>query len=209
MKKLDRLGWIVAAAMAGALVMSGFQGTNMKFANCDVEKVFNSSNLTKENQEQLQEYGNKRFRILQFLGANLAMAPTDTQTFADLTLMAKPSDADTQKLAAVTKAAAAESQKQADLAQKPSPTADDQKTLSEYHNRASVNKDFTQHLEAAYEKDIKTEQDKLKTDALDKVRKTISEVARKQGYSIVFNLDSAPFAANNLTDEVVKEVNKS
>jgi Skp family chaperone for outer membrane proteins len=126
-----------------------------------------------------------------------------------LTLLAKPTDADTQKLAQITKAASTENQKQADLAQKASPTADDQKALSDYHARATVNKEFTQKLEQTYEKDIRTEQDKLKNDALDKVRKTIGDLARKQGYSIVFNLDSAPFAANNLTDEVVKEVNKS
>jgi Skp family chaperone for outer membrane proteins len=209
MSKSDKLGWIVAAGMAGALVMSGFQGTGMKFANCDVEKVFNVSNLTKENSDQLQRYGAKRVDILKFLGANRAMSPADTQTYADLELLAKPSDAETQKLNAIIAAAEKENAAQNDLIQKANPTADDQIKISSYRDKNRVNTEFTQKLEAKYDSDIREQQTKLKNDALDKVRKTIADLARKQGYSIVFNIDSAPFAANNLTDEVVKEVNKS
>jgi Skp family chaperone for outer membrane proteins len=197
--------------LVGAMAMSGFQGSSLKFANVDVEKVFNSSSLTKENQEQLQLYGSKRLDILRFLGANRAMMPSDTQTYADLMLMVKPSDSDTQRLASIVKAAQAESQKQSDLMQKSDKTltSDDNRNLSDYHGRMQVNTDFTQKLEAKYDQEIRDEQTKLRNDALEKVRKTVGEMARKQGYSIVFSLDAAPFAQNNLTEEVTKEVNKS
>ncbi len=80
--------------------------------------------------------------------------------------------------------------------------------MSDYSARAAQNNDFGHSLEQQFDTEIKQKQLSLHDAAMGKVRTAVKDVAQKQGYTIVFGVDAAPYAANDLTAEVLKVVKK-
>ena len=51
--------------------------------------------------------------------------------------------------------------------------------------------------------------EKAQNDAISKIRDIVSQVAKEQGFSVVFSSQVAPYSANDLTDAATKLMNKS
>src|SRR5579862_8759583 len=97
--KLDKLGWVTAAGLAGAMFVAGFQGNQPKFANVDLEKVFQESDAYKQGNIQLQSYAQPRIEVLQFVKNNSAMKPSDAQ---DYVAIAVQPNGDTAKMSKIS-----------------------------------------------------------------------------------------------------------
>ncbi|HWD38096.1 MAG TPA: OmpH family outer membrane protein [Fimbriimonas sp.] len=203
--KFDKLGWVVAAGLASAIFVSGFQNSNPKFANVDISKIGQDSELAKKDNDALQKFGTARFDVIRFIQQNLAMLPDDAKRYADLKTRPTIDQTAIQKIEsdATTQAA-----KQRDLIGKPSPTTEEQAQLKEFNDRRAANQQFLQTLDAQYRREIDDKSQTLRNEVLDKVRASIKDIASRQGYSVVFNVESAPYAANDITPEVVKAVGK-
>lgn len=211
--KTEKLGWLVAAALAGAMsvsALSGFQAnTAPKFATVDIGKVFDESSLAATNTDQLEAARKLRSGILEFINANRAMDPKDAERLATLTL----------KGAAVTPAEKAEldklkaggedaTRKQRDLSTKNPPTDADKAALSDFGGKVQANNALLGRLQGVYENDLQNIGSDLREKTLTRVRDVVKSLAAKGGYTVVFSSASAPYAANDLTDEALKALKK-
>jgi Skp family chaperone for outer membrane proteins len=206
--KFDKLGWVVAAALAGAMFGLGFQPTNNKFASVDIATVFNNAKDTATNNEALQSFVRKHYDVLNFLKNHPVMLPADVSKYPDLKLKPNPTPADTQELNRIEGDAVAAMQKQQELVQKANPTADDLKQLNDYSQRMNDDKGSLAGLEQRYDQEAQKQQATLRDAVLKKVKDAIRSVAVRDGYTIVFNSDSAPYAANDITPDCQKAVDK-
>ena len=206
--KLDRMGWIVAAGLAGAMFGMGMQSQTPKFANVDMAKVFDESDLTKSSNGDLQAYQKDRVDVLQFLQQNLAMKPDDAQKFADLSLKSPRTAAEDAELKRIRADADQASTLQRGLMTKQNATAQDNATMAQYRTNEEANNELGKVLEQRYEADIQNKRQQLHDQAMEKVRDAVADVARKQQYTIVFGADAAPFASNDLTADALKVVKK-
>ena len=59
-----------------------------------------------------------------------------------------------------------------------------------------------------YQAQLKTLSDKDNAEFTQSVKEAISAVAQQQGLAVVFTSDIAVYTANDITDDVVKRINK-
>ena len=208
----SKLGWPVAAALAGVLAMgalSGFQGnTAAKFATVDTIKAFNDSPLTTANEQILRDADRTRTNVLQFINQNRAMDPADAKKLADLSIKEKPTPADQAEITRLRTAAEAATQKRVELSTKNPPSDAERTQLAEFGTRSTTNTNLVQMLAGQYGNDVQEMQGDLRNKTMVRVREVVRTVAAKGGYTVVFDTSAAPYAANDITDEVSKVLKK-
>lgn len=211
--KTDKLGWLVAAALAGAMsvgALSGFQGnTAPKFASVDIAKVFDESSLAATNTTAIEDARKLRAGILEFVNANRAMETKDAQRLSDL--MAKgdaASAAEKSEIEKIKTAAAESTRKQRELQTKNPLTDADKAALSDYAAKVQANNALLGQLQGKYEGDLQNMLRDSREKTLVRVRDVIKSIAAKGGYTVVFSSEAAPYASNDLTDEALKTLKK-
>jgi Skp family chaperone for outer membrane proteins len=206
--KLDRMGWFVAVALIGVMCGSGFKAPTDKVGSVDINKVFADSDYSKKQQEQLREAGTTRRGVLDLLHAYAVMRPEDAQRFADLSLKEKPTPEDKAEEDKITQAAKDADTIYRGLATKANPTPAELAQIEDFNRRKDRISVLQQQWAQQFQDQMNAMTDKVRTDAVGKVREAIGQVARDQGYSVVFSTEFAPYCSNDLTDAATKAINK-
>lgn len=206
--KFDKFGWVVAAGLASAILVSGFDAAPPKFASVDIGKVGQDSDVAKRANDDLQKFGGARSAVLSLIKNNPGMLPDDATKYADLKTKPTLTPADQTEITRIEADALTQTNKRRELISRTNPTPDEQKQLIDFQQRGSKNGEIYQTLGQKYQTEISEKEQSMRNDVLDKVKTAIKEIATKQGYSIVFSSESAPYAANDITPEVIKNVSK-
>lgn len=205
--KFERLGWVVAAALAGAMFGMGFQGTSGKTGTVNIQKVFESSDFAKKQTELLRNMAQARQGSVEFVQTHPSINPEDAAKFRELTAKATPTALEKTEIERIRKQAQADEQRHRELTTKGNLTDADVKAYEDLNRRREANKRLLGQWSQEIGFEIQDKQNSLRQEALDRVDAAVAEVARKEGYSIVFSNVSAPYAANDLTDATLKAMN--
>jgi len=202
---------IVVAAIGivtlGGLV--GFQATSTKIGVVDNRKVVGSSEIYRKSRETLNNATSIRQSILEFIIANRTMKKEDAQRFRDLTLKNLPTEVEKSELEKIKAGALDGEKRKRELELKNPPSADETKALEEFRNRQAGTGDLLQEWQKEFQQELEQLDAKIGQDLEKTVKDAIQEVGKKQGYSVVYASTVAPYAANDITDEVLKAVNKA
>ncbi|MDQ2801118.1 MAG: OmpH family outer membrane protein, partial [Armatimonadota bacterium] len=95
-----------------------------------------------------------------------------------------------------------------DLQQKREPSPSDTSTLDTLTTRYKTGQQALQEIGDGYQAQLKTLSDKDNTEFTQAVREAIAAVAQQKGLSVVFTSDIAVYTTNDITDDVVKRINK-
>ena len=197
---IQKLGWVVAAALAGSMVGMGFHAPGEKTGNVDIGKIFNECDLVKKQTEALKNQFGVRQSLVDFLKANPFLSTEKMTRFRDLSVKTTVlSAAEKTELEAIKAEDLDNANKLRTLSQKEKPTAAEIATIEELNKRKDVQE---------FSDDMQSKQGSSRTDILQKIQDGITKTAKEQGYSVVFSREAAPFSANDITPEVLKTVNK-
>lgn len=204
---LQKLGWVLAAGIAGAMFAAGFQVKAEKVGVVDIQYVFQNSDLTHNKQDELKNMGQARSDILQFVHTYRTIKPDQADRFKALSLKGILTPAETTELQKLKADVVAQDQSYKALQTKANPTQEEvtrlQTTSTQVQNMAGTEQLWAQQ----FDQDIRDRQDKLRQEVLGKVQDSVEEIGKKQGFSLVFVKDVAPYAANDLTADVLKVMN--
>ncbi|MFZ4507909.1 MAG: OmpH family outer membrane protein [Fimbriimonas sp.] len=207
MRNTDKLGWIIAALMAGFMVGTGFQGQAIKVGTVDLEKVFNDSEYVKKQNEGLRALGQTRQDILEFVAANKTMKPEDAAKFRDLSLKTTPTAEDKAALEKLKADAVASDRRFRELQTKANATDAEQALLREFNQRNQAAPAMLQRWEQEFSTELRDTQDKLRVESLSRAKDAVRQVAAKDGFSVIFAEQVAPYSANDVTDSSLKAMN--
>jgi Skp family chaperone for outer membrane proteins len=205
--KFDQLGWVVAAAIGGVMLASGFQGPTDKTGVVDIGSVVDKSNYGQANSAQFAAMKAARQGLLEFVDQNSVLTTEQAEQLHSLTVKDSPTDADK---AAITKTEAdvtASTKNYQALSGKTNLTPEEQTQLSEYSHRAEVMQQTQQRWYNEFMSSLQDWSDQKKLDSINKARNAVQTVAKAQGYTIVFDESVAPFGANDLTDAALQAMN--
>ncbi len=205
--KIERLGWIVAAALAGAMIGMGFQEKGTKTGTVDLERVFNESAYAKSQTEGLRNMGQARVTVVEFLRTYRTLKPEDANKFRDLSLKATPTAADKAELERIKNQAMSDEQKYRELSTKDKPTQAEVNQIEEFNRRKDTTANLLEKWNGEFTNELQTRQESLRGETLQRVKDAVAQVAKDQGYSIVFVQNVAPYSANDLTAEALKAMN--
>ena len=206
---IQKLGWVVAAALAGSMVGMGFHAPGEKTGNVDIGKIFNECDLVKKQTEALKNQFGVRQSLVDFLKANPFLSTEKMTRFRDLSVKTTVlSAAEKTELEAIKAEDLDNANKLRTLSQKEKPTAAEIATIEELNKRKDAALTVLERWVQEFSDDMQSKQGSSRTDILQKIQDGITKTAKEQGYSVVFSREAAPFSANDITPEVLKTVNK-
>lgn len=206
--KFDQLGWVVAAAIGGVMLASGFQGATDKTAVVDIGTVVDKSNYGQANAAQFATMKAARQGLLEFVDQNPVPTTEQALQLHDLVVKDSPTDADKAQITKIEADITASAKNfQALSGKTDSLTPEEHTQLGEYQHRAEVMQQTQQRWYNEFMSSLQDWSDQKKLDSVNKARVAVQSVAKAQGYSIVFDESVAPYGANDLTDAALQAMN--
>lgn len=205
--KYQQLGWVVAGTLTGIMLGSGFQAKTDKVGVVDLGEVFSTSDYAKTQTDTLRTMGQIRQDLIQFVNTYPVFSQEQAQRFRELSVKPQPTPAEKAELEKIKQDVIAQDKKFKALQTKPSPTPEEVAQLREFNDRAQAMVKTLDRWSREFSDEFQSMQDKLRADTLERVKAAVKEVGQKQGYSIVYSQDAAPYAANTITQEALKAMN--
>jgi Skp family chaperone for outer membrane proteins len=203
----QNLGWAAFAALLGFTVFSGFQPAQEKTGVVDMNKVISESKLGKKNVDDLQAMVASRQNLLTFLDTNRVATQEQATKLRGYALKGAPlTEAERQDDERIKNEIAASNKTLGDLNQKPNPTDQDRLQLQEFNQRVRTMVQLLQAWNSEFSEDLSRRQGEMRRTEIDRAREALNTVSKKAAYSVVFEMQVAPYGANDLTAEVTKEL---
>lgn len=198
---------VMALGAVTLVSMLGFQGASTKVGSVDVVGVQQGSDYTRQVGETLNAERNRRTDILKFVDTYRSMKREDALRFRDLSLKATLTDAEKTELDRIKNAALESDKRFNDLVQKTNPTPDELKAIEEFRNRQATTGDLLRTWQQEFQQELNQIQNRTLADVGKRVLGAIRDLGKKQGYSVIYDAQVAPYTANDVTEAVIKELN--
>ncbi len=202
-----QLGWILAMSLLAVVVAGGFQGPTEKSGVVDFSKFVDESDLGKQVKDQFEQMKAAREGLLEFVDANRVLTQEQAQQIRNLSLKIGPTPEDKALLDRLKADVVAQCKKSTELSTKQTLTPEERTLLEEYARRSQTMSDVAQRWLREFGNEMQGWMDKQKLVIIEKARLAISEVAKAQSFTIVFEVGVAPYGANDLTTPALAAMN--
>jgi Skp family chaperone for outer membrane proteins len=202
--KLNKLGWVIAAALGAVMLASGFQDATNKFAVVDIPSLVDKSNFGKQNQTTFNQMKKVREELLEFIDTNRVLTNEQAQQLRDLSFKANATADDKATIERIKADVIASRKKADELSLKQTLTPEERTLLQDYTQRSQNAIEITRRWYQEFMNEMQGWADKQKLASVDKARAAIQQVAKAQGYSVVFEVNYAPYGANDITDAALQ-----
>ncbi len=207
MNKIGFTGWIIAAGAIGLLALAGFQATAEKHGTVDFNRLALSSDIGKANSTTLNAAAAARDGLLKFIDTYKVVTTENAQRLRELTLKDKITDAEKAEMERIKQEIIISAKKRDELSQKPNLTDADKQVLQDYATRAQTMSTQLGRWQQEFNDELVRMQEQLRASTIEKAKAALQDVAKAQGYTIVFESNVAPYCSNDLTDAAIKAMN--
>lgn len=202
-----QLGWIVACAILGITLAGGFQGPSDKIGVVDMASVMERSDFGKQNQESFTKMRLSREGLLEFIDTHRVLTNEQAQQLRDLSMKPNPTKEDTARIDTIKAEVVAASKRSAELATKGNLTPEERTLVEEYARRSQTMNDVATRWYREFSTDMSNWAEAQKLEGVRRAREATQQVAKEQGYTVVFEIGVAPYGASDLTDAALKAMN--
>ncbi len=207
MQNLYKIGGALAAVAVGVFAASGFQDAATKFGVVDITKVVEQSEFGKTNQTTFNTMKKAREGVLEFIDTYRVLTVEQANKIKDLSIKPNISAGEKAELESAKAEVIAASKKNQELSTKQNLTPEDRALIEEYSKRANNMEMTANRWLREFTTELQQWADQQKVASLDKARGAVNEVAKAQGFTLVFEVGVAPYGANDLTDAALKAMN--
>lgn len=207
MSAFQKLGWIVAAGILGVLLASGFQTGLDKIGTIDLQTMVETSVAGKNNSATFDKMKAAREGILQFIDDNRVLTMDQANEVRTLTLKEAPTAAETSRLERVKADVVAQAKRNNELSTKPNLTPEERTLLQEYANRSAQMEQVMNAWINEFRDEMRQWAQDKRAETLKKAKESAQQVAKAQGYSLVFDQSVALYSPNDLTTEALQAMN--
>lgn len=198
---------ITSLGLVTLLVGSGFQGANMKIGVVDNVMAQDALIKSKNLEEEMVAFRSLRGNAFEFLSRYRLIKKTDAEKFLALSVKATKTEVEKNELEKIKTNVMDAKKKFDDLQLKANPTPEEVKQLDEYRKVQADAQEFLSQMAQDSQNEVTVKQNQLANALRDSYVTILREVGKKQGYSVIFDRNFAPFGANDITDDVVKAAN--
>jgi Skp family chaperone for outer membrane proteins len=205
--KFQNLGWVLAAGLGATMLAGGFQTQTTKVGVVNVQTVFQSSDLFLQRQDDLKAMQRARADLLDYIHTYPTVTTEQANRLKTLSIKTDLTPAEKAELTKLRNDVQTTAQAFNTLQQKPSPTPDEVAKLNAFNDQARKTDDLLQDWKQQFGAELTDQQDKYQVEVLDKVAASVQDYAKKQGYTLIFANNMAPFGTNDVTAETLKVMN--
>lgn len=207
-QKFGQAGWIVAAGLAGMMFASGFQGGTTKEGVVDIVKLGQESKVGLRNSEALRTAFLARNGLMEFAATQLVLTSEQATKLRTLSLKEPITEAEKTELEKLKEDIKASAKNFNDLNQKQNPTDADRAMLQDYNNRVQTIRRLLEAWNTEFTEELNRLEGTLRQQTIQTAKEVVKDLGKKQGYTIIFESQVAPYGANDLTDAALKALNE-
>lgn len=207
MTNMNKTGWAIAALLLGVFAAVGFQDASNKIGIVDISKVVEMSDFGKANQASFNQMKTAREGVLEFIDTYRVLTVEQATRFRDLSIKPTPTAEEKAELERIKADVMAADKKNKELSVKANLTPEDRALIEEYSKRANNMEMTAGRWLREFTNELQGWADKQKLTSLDRARAAVQEVAKAQGFTVVFEVGVAPYGANDITDAALKAMN--
>lgn len=207
MTNMNKTGWAIAALLLGVFAAVGFQDASNKIGIVDISKVVEMSDFGKSNQASFNQMKTAREGVLEFIDTYRVLTVEQATRFRDLSIKPTPTAEEKAELDRIKADVMAADKKNKELSVKANLTPEDRALIEEYSKRANNMEMTAGRWLREFTNELQGWADKQKLTSLDRARAAVQEVAKAQGFTVVFEVGVAPYGANDITDAALKAMN--
>ncbi len=207
LNKWHGLAFGALGLLAAGFAVSGFQVGADKFGVVDLNKVIQQSDLGKANTQSLNAALSSRRGLMEFVNTYQVLTTEQAQRLRELTVKANITDAEKAEMEKIKNDVKASDGKFKELNQKAQLTDADRQLLQDFNGRAQTMSKVLERWNQEFTDEVSQLQQQLQTATIDKARLAVGQVAKGQGYTLVFESAMAIYGANDLTEASVKAMN--
>lgn len=179
-----------------------------QFASVDLQKVFNEYKLRQTRSGEIQTLGQGLDRVLQQLSTVPLLSDAELKELAGLYEKPAPADAEKTRITALTTKAQTLSDEFGRLQNVAAPNDQQKARLSELTEARRRGGELMNTLQQEYQQRLSERQAQLSQEIQQNMRTAIAKVAADKGLAVVFDSAVAVYTANDITSDVVKQLNR-
>jgi len=193
-----------------AQAKQGNAGSAPVFGSVNTQIIANESKGRKQDMADLDKIVQTMRSVLQQLQEGGARFLTDVEIKELASLLEKPNPTDVEKkrISALEDKGILASGQKRKLELTPNPTDDQKKQFASLTESEQKGMQTIKNLAGEYDKRLGDKELELNNKTVTDIKNKISEVAKEKNISVVFDSQVAIFTANDLTEEVIKRINK-
>ena len=202
-------GAIMGAITAPCSVAQGAASAGATaFGSVNIAKITAGYTKKEALDSQIRDL-NERLSARIKVQADSGMLSRDQQQrYSTLLALAAPTDKDRAEITALKASSAQDAQELAALQQKQNPSDAEKARLGILTAAQQTGRQALSEVNDQYTEQLKSVAEKISTQFNDTVRAAVAAVAHEKGLALVFTSDVAIYSANDITDDVLKHLNK-
>ena len=178
------------------------------FGSVDINKLQQDSSRKAKYDTDLRALADRLDATFKLQAQSMMLSPADQNELGTLLNTPRPTDAQRAQVTALQTRAAANAQQLTDLQQKKDPTPADTAQLGVLTDLATSGQKTVQDIGAGYQAQLKKVSDDDNAAFTQVVKEAIAAAAKERGLTMVFTSDVAVYTTNDITEDVVKRINK-
>ncbi|HEY3298149.1 MAG TPA: OmpH family outer membrane protein [Armatimonadota bacterium] len=203
---------VLAVALVISAAVPGFAADAKSvapvFASVDLEKLGASYDKGKQIEDQLMGLQAALQQKLQLRNANKMLGDAEFNQLMDLKTKAAPTPDDQKKMSDLLAVSTAREKELQSLQQKPNATDAEKSRMADLQAQADQGDAGLRQDQASYADQFQKKRDELQKQATQEVDLAISSVAKDKGITLVFSKGVVLYSNNDITDDVLKKLNK-
>ncbi|GAB4452041.1 MAG: hypothetical protein OHK0029_02300 [Armatimonadaceae bacterium] len=203
--------------MLSSLILWGTRGAQAQqksdapvFGSVSVQKILSESSARKRDSDELNKMVQSLREVMTSLRQQNAffLPEAELRELASLLEKENASAVEKKRIAELFGKAAAASAEKRKLENTANPSEEQRKQFAALSDAESKGNQAINNLAGAYEKRLGEREVELNNKTVAEIRTAISEVAKQKGITVVFDEQIAIYTANDLTPDVIKQINK-
>jgi Skp family chaperone for outer membrane proteins len=204
---LFQLGWILFFGLLAVTAGVGFQVPAEKIGVADINRMMDESDFGKSVKAQLVKMRTAREEILTFIDTQRVLTPEQAFQIRDLSIKPTLTKEEQAQLDSIKAAVVAANKKWTELATKPNMTPEERTLLQDYSDRAQKMNEIGNRWVRDFTSDMDAWIQNQKAESNVRARAAIQEVAKQQGFTMIYDSVFTPYGANDITDASLVAMN--
>ncbi|MBC8101488.1 MAG: OmpH family outer membrane protein [Cytophagales bacterium] len=180
------------------------------FASVDLQKCSQESKARQVSEDELRGMAQSLDRSLQRLAGSSSRFLTDVEVreLAALYEKPQPTEPDKKRAQELETKGDAGSAELSRLQQVATPSDADKKRFTELTEQQQRGDGVLQSVKETYSSRLQAKREELSMKYLAQIRETVAKVAKEKNFTVVFDAQFALYTANDITADVIKQLNK-
>lgn len=184
------------------------RGATGGFGMVDLKRVVDEYEQRKTMEGQLQQLRDQMRAKLQWRANNLLLEDAEITEYENLSSLANPTDQQRQRLQAIEQKSQQLNQELSQLRQKNPPSEQEVQRINQLTAAENRNRENLARIQDDYEQQLNARRDEMINQMLQEIRKAVAAVAQEKGLAVVFDSTQVLFASNDITNDVIRRLNR-